>query len=159
MSDRRSSSAKTTAKNAAKAAAKEPFLATMRELARAYQAFSAYSEAYVRQYDLTPAQFDVIATLGNTNGMSMGEIGEKTLITKGTLTGVIDRLEKKQLVQRAVPEDDRRSVIVQLTTEGETLFEQVFPAHIADLKQRFERLEASELELLKVLLSRLRQAF
>jgi DNA-binding MarR family transcriptional regulator len=66
-------------------AAKEPFLPAMRELVRAYQAFSAYSEAHVRQFDLTPAQFDVIATLGNTNGMSMGEIGEKTLITKGTL--------------------------------------------------------------------------
>lgn len=159
MSDRPSPSTRSAAKTAAKIAAKEPFLATVRELARAYQAFSAYSETYVRQYDLTPAQFDVIATLGNTNGMSMGEIGEKTLITKGTLTGVIDRLEKKQLIQREVPETDRRSVIVKLTDAGETLFEQVFPAHIADLKQRFEQLEASELELLRVLLSRLRQAF
>jgi DNA-binding MarR family transcriptional regulator len=134
-------------------------MATMRELVRTYQAFSAYSEAHVRQFDLTPAQFDVIATLGNTSGMSMGEIGEKTLITKGTLTGVIDRLEKKQLVYRDVPADDRRSVIVRLTEAGVALFNQVFPAHLTDLKQRFEQLEPSELELLRVLLSRLRQVF
>jgi len=131
----------------------------MRALVRAYQAFSADSEAHIRQFDLTPAQFDVIATLGNTNGMSMGEIGEKTLITKGTLTGVIDRLIHKQLVNREVPADSRRNVIVQLTPQGQKVFEESFPAHIAHLKKRFEQLEASELEALTVLLDQLRQAF
>lgn len=141
------------------AAAKEPFLGTIRELVRAYQAFANYSESFVRQHDLTPAQFDVIATLGNTQGMSMGDIGDKTLITKGTLTGVVDRLTKKGLVTREVPPENRRSVIVKLTPDGESLFEQVFPAHIIDMKQHFEGFNPSELELLKVLLSRLRQAF
>jgi MarR family transcriptional regulator, 2-MHQ and catechol-resistance regulon repressor len=137
----------------------EPFLLVVRELARAYQAFSAYSEAHVRQFDLTPAQFDVIATLGNTNGLCMGELGEKTLITKGTLTGVIDRLIQKQLVCRETLLENRRSVLVQLTPEGQAVFDQVFPAHIAHLKERFDKLDASELELLTVLLGRLRQVF
>jgi MarR family transcriptional regulator, 2-MHQ and catechol-resistance regulon repressor len=137
----------------------ESFLLVIRELARAYQAFSAYSEAHIRQFDLTPAQFDVIATLGNTNGMCMGDLGEKTLITKGTLTGVIDRLIQKQLVCRETSSENRRSVIVQLTTEGQEVFVRVFPAHLAHLKERFDKLDASELELLKVLLDRLRQAF
>ncbi|MEB3210114.1 MAG: MarR family transcriptional regulator, partial [Leptolyngbyaceae bacterium] len=119
-------------------AAKEPCLGAVRELVRAYQSFSSYSEAFVRQYDLTPAQFDVIATLGNTTGMSMGDIGEKTLITKGTLTGVVDRLEKKGLIVREVPPENRRSVVVRLTAEGDELFQQVFPAHIADMSNRFE---------------------
>ena len=141
------------------AAAKEPFILSMRELARSYQAFSACSETHLRSLGLTPSQFDVIASLGNTNGMSMGDLGEKTLITKGTLTGVIDRLEQKQLVEREVPPDNRRCVIVRLTPSGATLFDQVFPDHIAYLKERFERLEPSELELLRVLLARLRQAF
>jgi MarR family transcriptional regulator, 2-MHQ and catechol-resistance regulon repressor len=140
-------------------AAKASFIPTMRELVRTYQAFSAFSEAHVRQFDLTPSQFDVIATLGNTDGLTMGEIGDRTLITKGTLTGVIDRLIKKDLVCRATPDDDRRSVFVQLTPAGETLFETVFPDHIAHLKERFDRLDASELELLKVLLQRLQQTF
>jgi MarR family transcriptional regulator, 2-MHQ and catechol-resistance regulon repressor len=139
--------------------AKEPFLLVVKDLARAYQAFSAYSEAHVRQFDLTPAQFDVIATLGNTNGLCMGELGEKTLITKGTLTGVIDRLIHKQLVCRETLLENRRSVLVQLTPEGQAVFDRVFPAHIAHLKERFDKLDASELELLTVLLGRLRQAF
>jgi DNA-binding MarR family transcriptional regulator len=145
--------------SATQAAAKEEFISVMRELARTYQAFSAYSEAQVRKMGLTPAQFDVVVTLGNQPGMSMGEIGEKTLITKGTLTGVIDRLEQKQLVEREVPADNRRSVIVRLTDKGKNLFEQVFPAHIAYLKERFTQLDQSELQLLEVLLKRLRQVF
>lgn len=143
----------------AQTATHEPFLNTVRELVRTYQAFYNYDENLIRQYNLTHPQFDVIATLGNTSGLSMGEIGEKTLITKGTLTGVIDRLEKKNLVLREVPSDNRRTVIVKLTPEGEATFERIFPHHIAQLKQRFEQLDPSELELLRVLLSRLRQVF
>ncbi|WP_373540174.1 MarR family winged helix-turn-helix transcriptional regulator [Chamaesiphon sp.] len=125
-------------------ASNEPFLPVVRELARAYQAFSAYSEAHVRQFDLTPAQFDVIATLGNTNGLCMGELGGKALITKGTLTGVIDRLIQKQLVCRETLLENRRSVIVQLTPEGQQVLDRVFPAHIAHLKERFDKLDALE---------------
>jgi MarR family transcriptional regulator, 2-MHQ and catechol-resistance regulon repressor len=139
--------------------ANESFLPVMRELVRAYQAFSAYSETHVRRFDLTPAQFDVIATLGNTNGLSMGEIGEKTLITKGTLTGVIDRLIQKQLVLRDVPEDNRRNVIVQLTPQGRQIFAQSFPSHIAHLKERFDRLQPVEIDALTTLLAQLKQAF
>ena len=145
--------------SAASEASNESFLPVMRDLVRAYQALSAYSDAHIRQFDLTPAQFDVIATLGNTNGMCMGDLGEKTLITKGTLTGVIDRLIQKQLVDRETPVENRRSVIVKLTPAGQEVFLRVFPAHIAHLKDRFDKLDSSELELLKVLLSRLRQAF
>lgn len=139
--------------------AQESFLPVIRELARAYQAFSAYSEAHVRQFDLTSAQFDVIATLGNTNGMCMGDLGEKTLITKGTLTGVIDRLIQKQLVCREIPSENRRNVFVQLTPRGQEVFERVFPAHIAHLKDRFDKLSSLDLELLKALLDKLHQAF
>lgn len=145
--------------NGSDRAAHETFIPTMRELVRTYQAFSAYSETHIRQFELTPAQFDVIASLGNTDGMSMGELGEKTLITKGTLTGVIDRLLQKELVTRETPLDNRRCVNVQLTPKGHEVFGRVFPAHIAHIKERFEKLDPSELELLKVLLSRLRQAF
>lgn len=140
-------------------AAQAAFIPTMRELVRTYQAFAAYSEAHVRQLNLTPSQFDVIATLGSTAGMSMSDIGERTLITKGTLTGVIDRLVKKELVTRENPPGDRRTVIVRLTDQGKQQFEQAFPAHIAYLRTQFENLEPSELELLRVLLGRLRQHF
>jgi MarR family transcriptional regulator, 2-MHQ and catechol-resistance regulon repressor len=140
-------------------AANAAFMPTMRELARTYQAFSAHSEAHIRKFNLTSAQFDVVATLGNTKGLCMGDIGDKTLITKGTLTGVIDRLIQKDLVYRDVPPDNRRSVIVRLTAKGEAVFEHVFPAHIAHVQACFEKMDPTELELLTVLLNRLKQTF
>lgn len=141
------------------AAAAEAFMPTMRELVRAYQAFDSYTERHIRQYGLTPPQFDVIATLGNTDGMSMGELAERTLVTKGTLTGIIDRLEAKHLVRREVPEGNRRSFTVVLTPQGEAVFREVFPVHVAYMKERFEQLKPEELEHLQVLLTKLREAF
>lgn len=144
---------------ATKQAAKEPFLPVMRELARTFQAFSAYDEEHIRQLALTAPQFDVICTLGNTAGMTMGQLAEKTLVTKGTLTGIIDRLERKGLVRREVPPENRRCFMIVLTTEGDHVFEQVFPAHIAYLKERFSQLNEQELTEIEQALRKLRKLF
>ena len=142
-----------------KLARNEAFMPVMRELVRAYQAFSDHSAKNVRKLGLTPSQFDVIATLGNTDGMSMTELAKKTLVTKGTLTGIIDRLEQKGLVTRIVPPENRRSFTIILTPEGEQTFETVFPIQIAYLKERFDRLSAEELKQIQASLSQLRQIF
>ncbi|MGG6268338.1 MarR family winged helix-turn-helix transcriptional regulator [Leptolyngbya sp. AN03gr2] len=143
----------------AKTAAKQPFLSTMRELATTYQAFCAYDEAHIRETGLTPPQFDVICTLGNTSGMFMNQLAEKTLVTKGTLTGIIDRLEQKNLVRREVPPENRRCFLIVLTPEGEKLFEKIFPIHIAYLKQKFDRLTPTELDEIRTALQRLKSIF
>lgn len=142
-----------------KQATKEVFLPTMRELVRAYQAFSRYSADHVRKLGLTGPQFDVISTLGNTQGMPLHKLATSTLITKGTLTGIVDRLEQKGLLQRVVPQDNRRSFIAVLTPKGEQLFEEVFPLHIAYLKERFGQLNEQELEQARMVLKRLREIF
>jgi MarR family transcriptional regulator, 2-MHQ and catechol-resistance regulon repressor len=144
---------------ATKAAAQETFIPVMRELVRAYQSYATYSQTHIRELGLTPAQFDVIATLGNTEGMTMGDVAEKTLVTKGTLTGIIDRLEQKKLVRREVPQGNRRCFMLVLTEEGERVFEDVFPSHIAHIKERFEQLTPSEMQQLQELLRKLRGLF
>lgn len=140
-------------------AAREPALAMLRELVKTYQAFYSYDDAHIRQLGLTMPQFDVIATLGNTNGMMMSQLAEKTLVTKGTLTGIVDRLEQKGLVRRAVPPDNRRCFIVMLTPAGQQLFEDIFPTHIEYLKERLSNLSTEEMEQLQMGLRRLRQLF
>jgi DNA-binding MarR family transcriptional regulator len=140
-------------------AVKEPFLVLVRELVRTYQAFSAYSEENIRELGLTAPQFDVICTLGNTPGMMMGQLAEKTLVTKGTLTGIIDRLEQKGLVRREVPPENRRCFIIVLTPEGERVFETVFPAHIDYLKERLGQLSNDEIQQIQSSLERLRNFF
>jgi MarR family transcriptional regulator, 2-MHQ and catechol-resistance regulon repressor len=124
--------------------AARPSLAMVRELVRCYQAFETYSAAHIRELDLTPPQFDIIATLGNTPGMTSKCLGEKTLITKGTLTGVVDRLIVKGMVRRVQCEHDGRSQIVQLTEKGVALFDEVFPAHVAYMDKVFAGLKAED---------------
>lgn len=112
------------------------YLRSIRLLAECMQLFEKSSAARVRAHGFTEAQFDIIATLGNTAGMSCKELGEKTLITKGTLTGVLDRLEKKGLIQRERG-DDRRQLFVKLSPAGERAFSEAFPKVVKAGSQSF----------------------
>ena len=137
---------------------KEQFIRALRSLAECYQAFETYAAAHVRTLGLTGAQFDIVATLGNTPGMTCKELGEKTLITKGTLTGVLDRLEARGLIRRTASDADRRQVFVVLTPQGVRTFERAFPAHVGHLKPAFTVLSPRELDQAAELLQKLRDA-
>lgn len=141
-----------------KAIQRAPFLPVLRELVRCYQAFERYSAMHIQTLDLTPPQFDVVATLGNTPGMTFRELGERTLITKGTLTGIIDRLEAKGIVSRRNCPKDGRSTIVCLTRQGEKIFDRAFPAHLSHLGEAFGRVSDEELAVLEQGLGTLRKA-
>lgn len=109
---------------------------------------------------LTPSQFDVLVTLGDTQGLTCSELSEQTLVTKGTLTGVLDRLVLKGLVRRETIRKDRRSTKVSLTAKGDALFRKTFAAHVAFLRPFFERaLSPQEVEQASALLLRLRDSF
>lgn len=140
-------------------AARQEFMPLMRELVRAYQAFAAYDAAGFRDADLTVPQADVIFTLGNTDGLTLGEIGDRTLITKGTLTGVIDRLEDKGLVRRFACDEDRRCTRATLTRKGKAVFEAEFPRQVQYLQSRFDRLSAAEQRAALRSLKKLRSLF
>ena len=144
-----------------KNAAQQDFMPLMRELVRAYQAFAHYDAQLHRASGsgLTVSQADVIFTLGNTDGMTCGEIGERTLITKGTLTGVIDRLAGKGLVRRFKDPGDGRCTRIRLTQEGERLFEEAFPRHVRHLKTRFDRISGKDRDRLTRLLRELKEVF
>ncbi len=132
----------------------------LRPLVETYFALIDKGASHIRSLGLTGSQFDVIATLGDTVGMTCKELSEKTLVTKGTLTGVLDRLEKKGLIERVPSREDRRSTIIRLTPRGDARFRKVFPAHINHMKPYFERaLTATEVTQLRELLLRLKNSF
>jgi len=133
------------------------FPTVLRELLRTHQAFLAYAASHVHTLDLTLPQFDIIITLGDTPGMSFKNLGEKTLITKGTLTGVISRLEDKGLVQRVASETDGRSQIVRLSAAGEALYQRTYPEHLVFINRIFTDYAPEEVENLEAALLRLQQ--
>src|SRR5574341_380114 len=138
----------------------DTYLKVLRPLVEAYLAFWRTDSRHIRSLCLTPSQFDVIATLGDTDGMTCSELSNRTLVTKGTLTGVLDRLMAKGLVRREDVKGDRRRIRVCLTEKGDALFRKTFAAHIAFLRPYFERaLSQKDAETVCTLLLRLRDSF
>lgn len=134
-------------------------ISIIKELVRAYQGFETYSSNHIRQLGLTPVQFDVIATLGNQPPMSYKQLGEKTLISKSSLTGVVERMITKGFIVTLENPDDARSFLLKLTAKGQRVFEKVFPEHLAFLDQAFKKLPAKRLKEITESLVELKSIF
>jgi MarR family transcriptional regulator, 2-MHQ and catechol-resistance regulon repressor len=130
----------------------------LRELVSTYDAFYQVGSAQVEQFGLSIEQFDVIATLGNTPGMSLVELGNKMLLKQNALLAVLDALEADRLIFRETPAD-KPMMIVKLTPAGEKIFAVTFPVHLEYLEKCFGQLDQAELDLLHIFLKRLKGAF
>lgn len=136
----------------------ERYLRSVRLLAECMQSFEKSSAQRIRQLGFTHSQFDIIATLGNTPGMTCKELGDKTLITKGTLTGVLDRLEQKGLIERERGCDDRRQLFVKLSLRGDEIFQDVFPKVVSKGKQSFHAYTDADFDALEHALLKLKDS-
>jgi DNA-binding MarR family transcriptional regulator len=134
-------------------------LSLIKELVQAYQAFEEYSSAHIRGMGLTMTQFDIVATLGNQPPMTCKELGEKTLISKGTMTGVLERLEIKGLIEKLINDEDGRSYKIGLSKAGDKLFKKVFPEHVEYLGKAFGKLTKKELEQAVTVLKEVKTIF
>ncbi len=138
----------------------DPYLSLLRPLVEAYLAFYRVGNRHIQSLGLTPGQFDVIAELEGTEGLTCAQLSEQTLTTKGTLTGVLDRLEHRGLIQRGHVGGDRRATRVLLTSKGIDLIQKVFPAHAEFMRPFFaQALNTSEIQIAKRLLRRVRDSF
>ncbi len=131
-----------------RSAQQQDFIVLANELARAHHRFSLFDAEIHRLSGsgLTAPQAKVLFCLGNTDGLTCSEITDVTLITKGTLTGVIDRLEEKGLVKRWGDADDGRIIIVALTRAGDRLFKREYPRYLEKLKTQFDGISARDRE-------------
>lgn len=74
-----------------------------------------FFESQMKKYDITPPQFEVLMTLWNEDGIVLSELGRRLSRDGPTITGIIDRMEKKKLVTRKRSMRDRRVIQVYLT--------------------------------------------
>ncbi|MDB5099703.1 MAG: MarR family transcriptional regulator [Cyanobacteria bacterium RYN_339] len=134
-------------------------LPELRALYECHTQISRVSNRHTESLGLTGAQFDVLATLGDMPGMTCKALGEATLITKGTLKPVLDRLEDKGLLTRSKDIRDSRQTLVALTPTGQALFESTFYRHVDFMREYFDRLAPEKRHQLTALLRELRQVF
>ena len=90
------------------------------------------------------SDFAVLELLLHKGAQPVNIIGEKILLTSGSITTAVQRLEKRGLVSRERSTTDARVVLVHLTDLGHDLIEPSFEAHAQDLNVLFEVLDESE---------------
>lgn len=89
-----------------------------------YQVNKLFNQFYMKnltEFDLTYTQYLVLLVLWEKAPLTLKELGEKLDLASNTLTPLLKRLEEKGYIQRLVPKQDKRQLIVQLTEKGQGL--------------------------------------
>ncbi|WP_209846864.1 MarR family winged helix-turn-helix transcriptional regulator [Paenibacillus sediminis] len=124
-------------------------------LSRAYNSVTDVTNRNIHSYNLNPTEFGVLDLLYHKGDQPLQKIGEKVLISSGNITYVVDKLQKKNLVQRRACEEDRRVIYAELTEQGRKFFEEIFPQHELAIQRAVSALNEEEkktaIELLKKL--------
>lgn len=110
------------------------------------------------EYGVQPGEFDVLATLrrsGAPYALTPTELYEAAMISSGSMTNRIDRLEKSALVERRPNPADRRGTLVALTPQGRDLIDRMIDRHVANQQAIVSGLNADEQAALSRLLARL----
>ena len=105
----------------AESPAKADVLRTWFRFLRLHQRITTRATQEFRQLNLSIPQFDLLSTLSEREGASQQEIAERLYVTKGNVSGLIDRLEAQGLVERRALPSDRRSHALYLTPAGRGL--------------------------------------
>jgi MarR family transcriptional regulator, 2-MHQ and catechol-resistance regulon repressor len=98
------------------------------------------------------SEFAVLEVLLHKGPQPVNVIGKKVLLTSGSITAAVDRLESKKLVRRTADTGDLRARIVQLTGRGRRSIERAFQQHATDMEETMAVLRSNErTELVRLL--------
>ena len=102
---------------------------------KAARAVQVYAEKSIRELEIGSSDFAVLEALLHKGPLPVNEIGKKILLTSGSITVAVDRLEQKELVERQAHGTDRRTRVVHLTRQGRRVIEGAYARHAADMEQ------------------------
>ena len=119
-------------------------------------------EAHLAQHEITQGGFSVLMALwgccqreGQDSTLSPAALAERTGVTRATMTGLVDTLERDGLVRRAPDRDDRRMMTVELTPKGERRLLKILPNHFRQMAWLMAPLSEPERKTLVRLLTKL----
>jgi MarR family transcriptional regulator, 2-MHQ and catechol-resistance regulon repressor len=124
-------------------------------LSRANNAIDAVLQRQVAKHGLTITEFAILEVLYHKGPLLLGEVQRRILVSSGGVTYLVDRLERKGLVERRACAEDRRARYGALTPEGEALISRIFPEHAACIERVMGTLSEDEQALAVDLLRRL----
>jgi DNA-binding MarR family transcriptional regulator len=112
----------------------------------------------LRPLDVSAAGGLVLALLRDGGPLSPSEIGERLIVTRATVTGVVDSLERRDLVRRRPNPADRRSVLVEITPAGLDVVQQVRTLIHGRERDWMRALSAAELDAYVEFLHRIQES-
>ena len=116
------------------------------------------SSKFFGKFGLTEAQYNVLIILKlNAKSLTQVEIGKKLISSRANITSLVDRLEKKNYVERKKDDFDRRLYKVNLTKEGLNLLEKVEPTYVNEVEKRMASINESDCRKLSAILVKFRQ--
>jgi MarR family 2-MHQ and catechol resistance regulon transcriptional repressor len=124
---------------------------------KAARTLHAHADRSIESFDLCVSDFGVLEALLHKGPLPIKALGEKVLLTSGSITSAIDRLEGRGWVERSMDGNDRRSRIVRLTSEGRRIIREVFVDHKKHMEDAVRSLSVKERLTLIDLLRRLGQ--
>ena len=110
----------------------------------------------LRQIGVSIPQCDVLTTLSEAEGVSQQELAERLYVTKGNISGILDRLESAAFVERRPSASDRRQYAIYLTANGKTMAEKAIEVQHKWIASTLGRMREADLEALETQLIALR---
>lgn len=138
-----------------KIAAEELSLKLFVVLNRAFESIKKRVEQDIKNLGLNTTEFAVLELIYNKGDQPIQKIGEKVLIASSSITYVVDKLEKKSLLERKPCPKDRRITYATITAEGKKLMENMFPKHKTAIHEICAGLDDKEKEMTIHLLKKL----
>jgi MarR family 2-MHQ and catechol resistance regulon transcriptional repressor len=126
-------------------------------LMKAYGAVQAVAAKSIADSNLCPSDFQILEILLHKGALPVNTIGRKIMLTSGSISTAVDRLEKRKLVRRDPSVDDARVIYVSLTATGHTLIQRIFSRHAQRMEDVFVTLSDQERLLLEELLKKVGQ--
>lgn len=124
-------------------------------LTRAYNAIRKHIEEDIKSIGLNPTEFAVLELIYSKGDHPIQKIGEKVLIASSSITYVVDKLEKKNLLTRKPCPNDRRVTYASITEAGTAFMNDIFPKHRAAIHKICAGLDADEKKMLIELMKKL----
>ena len=120
---------------------------TLAGFRRALREFMHFSERAAEAAGLTPQQHQALLAIRAERGLTVGELAERLLLRPHSVSGLADRLERLQLIERRASAKDRRQTELDVTEAGQATLESLSDDHRAELRRLRPTLSALLSEL------------
>lgn len=119
------------------------------------QAIDMNSKQLVKRVGLTGPQLVILHEIESCAEMTAGEIARAVSLSQSTVTGILDRLEKRQLISRRRSDGDKRRIMVSITDNGTRILEEAPPLMQETFVERFSSLQEWEQSMILSSIQRL----